>query len=197
MVSVFFFVFLFCCTCAQNNVHHFCPIRVSPKKPGTKTCIFSKTTLSYKNSGFRAKTHFAFFLWHTNLQLVNRVFWSCWKVDTLSKNYFIVFFETQCRKHSINNCLFDKKKEKFWERWWFCSNMAIFPSFTVKRAKKTRTTFCAPFWSFYVFFMFFESSFLIGKSPVSKVGTRYLSKIVATDQSRGYMALFICLFIKK
>ena len=29
--------------------------------------------------------------------------------------------------------------------------------------------------------------FPIGKSLVSKVGTRYLSKIVATDQSRGFI----------
>ena len=34
--------FLFSSSCAQDSVHHFCPISVSPKKPGTKTRTFSK-----------------------------------------------------------------------------------------------------------------------------------------------------------
>ena len=41
VVSEFLF-FLFSSSCAQDSVHHFCPISVSPKKPGTKTRTFSK-----------------------------------------------------------------------------------------------------------------------------------------------------------
>ena len=77
-----------------------------PKNRAQKRALFSKTTLPYRNSGFRAKYALktlsfekCIVLWHSNLQLVKQVFWCCWKEDTLWKTYvYSAFFETQCRK---------------------------------------------------------------------------------------------------
>ena len=49
------FFFLFSSSCAQDSVHHFCPISVSPKNRAQNRALFPKTTLPYKNSGLRAK----------------------------------------------------------------------------------------------------------------------------------------------
>ena len=58
--------------------------------------------------------------------------------------------------------------------------IAIFPQFYSEIGPQKRDTICALFWSF----MFSNPPFSNRKSLVSKVGTKYLSKIVATDLSR-------------
>ena len=71
----------------------------------------------------------------------------------------------------------------------FAQKWPFFPSFTVNMAPENGTTFCAPFRSSTLF----ESSCSSRKIPCfQQVGTFFLSKIVATDQSRGiYIYIYI------
>ena len=46
---------LFSSSCAEDCVHHFCPISVSPKKPGTKSGTFSKNDFALQKEWFEAK----------------------------------------------------------------------------------------------------------------------------------------------
>ena len=118
-------LFLFYSSCAQDSVHHFCPISVSPKNRAQKRALFPKTTSPFKNSGLRAKRHLKnthlfikyTFLGLTNCQLVKQVFGWYWEGNPLSKKpyfYSVFFFENNVKKE-LNFLPLCPKKTIFWK----------------------------------------------------------------------------------
>ena len=95
VVSKVFKVFFVLIELWKFNMHHFCPISVSPQE-GHKHVYFSKPDAFTKIVVLELKTHKLFqnmhFLWHTNLQLVNQFFRLPQKRFP-SKKLFIVFLK--------------------------------------------------------------------------------------------------------